>query len=152
MPIHQQIEQNFLNAFKNKTEAEVSTLRMLKSALVNRKIEKGVPKEEYLSDDEVIAVIKSEVKKHKDSILEYEKGSRQDLVDKEKTELNILEKYLPEQLSEEALLNVVREVITEIGVANPADFGKVIGLVMKKTAGAADGQAVSKIVKEELGK
>ncbi|MEK7653270.1 MAG: GatB/YqeY domain-containing protein [Patescibacteria group bacterium] len=152
MPIQQQIEQDFLSAFKNKAEAEVSALRMLKSALINRKIEKGVAKDENLGDEEVLAVLKSEVKKRKDSILEYEKGGRPDLADKEKAEVDLIGKYLPEELGEEALLEMVKEAITETGAANPADFGKVMGLAMKKAAGAADGQVVSRLVKEELSK
>jgi hypothetical protein len=150
--LQQQISQDFLTAYKAKRELEVSTLRMLKAALTNKLIEKKMAKEEILPDEEAIAVIKSEVKKRKDSAESYESGGRTDLADKEKSEISILEKYLPQQLSEDKVRELVTAVISEMGAIGSSDFGKAMGVVMAKSQGMADGQIVSKILKEELGK
>ena len=152
MSLALQINQDFLTAFKNKQDTTVSVLRMLKAALTNKEIEKKLPKGENLADDEVEAVIKSEIKKRKDSIEAYQQGQRADLIKKEEEELKILEKYLPEQMSEAEIKKIVLETINEIKPAGPADFGKVMGQVVKKTKNRADGQTVSRIVKEELNK
>lgn len=150
--LQQQINADFLKAYKEKKELEVSTLRMLKATLQNKLIEKKMGKEEVLSDEESIAVIKSEVKKRKDSVESYEAGGRADLADKEKLEISILEKYLPQQLSEDKVRELISGVISEMGEVKASDFGKVMGAVMAKSGGTADGQVVSKILKEELNK
>ena len=152
MSLALKINQDFLTAFKNKQATVVSVLRMLKAALTNKEIEKKMPKGQNLPDEEVVAVIKSEIKKRKDSIEAYGAGQRADLIEKEEAELKILEKYLPEQMSEEEIKKIVLETISEIKPAGPADFGKVMGQVVKKTKNQADGQIVSRIVKEELNK
>lgn len=149
--LQKKIGDDFLAAFKAKDEAVVSVLRMLKTSLSNRMIEKKMAKDETLDDSEVIAVIKSEVKKRKDSAESYVQGGRQDLADKETAEVAILEKYLPAQLSEDQVREQVRSLVQESGFG-PADFGKAMGAVMGKLGAAADGQVVSKILKEELGK
>ncbi len=150
--LQQQINADFLEAYKAKRELEISTLRMLKASIANKQIEKKMSKEETLSDEEAIIVIKSEVKKRKDSAESYESGGRADLAQKEKEEVVILEKYLPQQLSEEKVRELVKGVISEMGTVNPSEFGKVMGAVMAKSEGTADGQMVSKILKEELNK
>jgi len=152
MSLAQQINQDFLTAYKAKQDSIVSTLRMLKSALTNKEIEQKIPKEQGLTDDEVMAIIKTEIKKRKDSVLAYGQASRQDLVDQENQEIVILEKYLPEPMSEAQVQAVVLTVIAQTGAKSPADFGKVMGAVMTQTKNQADGQLVSKIVKAELGK
>ena len=121
---------------------------MVLSAVKNREIEKR----SELDEDEVVAVIASEVKKRKDSIEAFKQGHRDDLVQKEEKELAILERYLPKQLSEEPIREIVKKVISGIGATALADFGRVMGLVMLQIQGRADGQVVSKIVKEEMGK
>lgn len=150
--LQQQISQDFLDAYKNKQELEISTLRMIKSALINKLIEKKMAKDEMLSDEDAISVIKSEVKKRKDSVESYEAGGRTDLAEKEKEEIVILEKYLPQQLSDDQVRSLIVEVMQEVGASSPSEFGKVMGLVMSKSQGAADGQVVSRILKEELNK
>ncbi|OGY43745.1 MAG: hypothetical protein A3B89_02655 [Candidatus Buchananbacteria bacterium RIFCSPHIGHO2_02_FULL_40_13] len=152
MPLAKQINNDFLTAFKNKQDTTVSVLRLLKAALTNKEIEKKLPKGENLADDDILAVIKSEVKKRKDSIEAFKQGHRDDLVQKEEKELAILERYLPKQLSEEPIREIVKKVISGIGATALADFGRVMGLVMLQIQGRADGQVVSKIVKEEMGK
>lgn len=150
--LDRQINQAFLDAYKSKDEALVSTLRMLKSAVVNRKIEKSVPKEEELSDDEVIAVLKSELKKRTDSMETYRSGGREELAAKEEAEISVIKRFLPEQLSEEAVREIAVAVIAELGNLGPSGFGKIMSAIMAKTKGAADGATVSKVVKEELAK
>lgn len=147
MNLKEQIEKDFVAARKEKNELAVSTLGMLKAAVTNAEIAGG--RKEF-GDDDVLKVIVSEVKKHKDSIAEYEKGERVDLASKEKQELEILAKYLPAQISEEEIRKIAEEKVKEMGVVGPGDFGKVMGAVMKAAAGRAGGDAVSKVVKELL--
>ena len=140
------ISQDLNTALKARDEITVSILRFLLSKIHNAKIAKG----QDLSDDEVIAEITKETKRHKESIEAYEKAARDELVDKEKAELSILAKYLPKQLTEAEIGNIVEGVITEIGASGVGDMGKVMGAVMAKVKGQADGGLVSAIVKEKL--
>jgi len=148
--LQQDIAAKFLEAYKSKDEIRVSVLRLLKSALANKMIEKKMAKDAVLADEEVIAAIKSEVKKRQDSIESYKQGGREDLADKEAEEAKILSEFLPEQLSEEQVREIVKAAIAELG-AGAGDFGKVMGAAMAKTKGQSDGAVVSKLVKEELG-
>ena len=148
--LEKQISQAFLEAYKAKDELVISTLRMIKAAIANKKIEKLIAKDEEIADDEVLAVLKSEVKKRLDSIESYKAGNRNDLAEVERKELEVISKFLPEQLSEEAVRVAVKKVIAELGNPGMAGFGKIMGAVMAETKGAADGNVVSKIVKEEL--
>lgn len=149
MTLKEQIEKDFTEARKAKNELVVSILSMLRAAVLNAEIAGG--RKEF-KDDDVVKVINSEVKKHKDSIADYEKGGRVDLVSKEKAEMDILAKYLPAELPEEELKKIVEEKIGELGAVGPGDFGKVMGAVMKAAGGRAGGDAVSKMVKEFLEK
>jgi len=162
--LKEKIEKDFQKVLKERKEIEISTLRMLKAAIFNKEKEKRyklskekpelsgeeLEEESQLTDEEVIEVISSEVKKRKESILEFEKGKRQDLVEKETKEKEILEKYLPEQLSEEEIQKLAKEVIEKIGAKEIKDIGKVMAELMTKVKGKADGSLVSKIVKELL--
>ncbi len=148
MTLKEKIEQDFVAARKAKNEVVVSTLGMLKSAVTNAEIA-GMRKS--FTDEDVLKVIASEIKKHKDSIAEYEKGGRVDLASKEKAEMEVLAKYMPAELSEEELKRIVEEKIKELGAAGPGDFGKVMGASMKAAGGRASGDRVGKIVKEVLG-
>jgi len=158
------IQKDLKEALKKKDEIIVSVLRMLLAAILNKekekryKIAKAEPElieeelieKSQLTDEEVIEVISSEVKKRKESILEFEKGERQDLVEKEKKEIEVLNKYLPEQLSEEDIKKLAKEAIEKIGATEPKDVGKVMQELMPQVKGKADGATVSKIVKELL--
>ena len=148
--LEQQVGQAFLEAYKAKDEKTVGTLRMIKAAILNKKIEKKMAKEDLLPDDDVIAVLKSEVKKRLDSVESYKAGNRADLAEIEQGEVEVISKFLPEQLSEDKVRELVKEVLAEAGNPGPSDFGKIMGLVVAKAKGAADGSVVSKIVKEEL--
>lgn len=147
--LRERIENDLKQAQKERNEAVVSTLRMLNAAIKNAEI---AAMRRKFEDKDIIAVIRQEVKKHKDSIEEYKKGGREDLVKKEEQELEILMKYLPPELSEEELKKIVEEKIKELGVTSLTDFGKVMGAVMRVVAGRAGGDVVSRVVKELLEK
>jgi uncharacterized protein YqeY len=148
MSLYNQINEDLKSAMKAKDELALSVLRMLISSIKNKKIE--LKKQEDLSDDEIIAVLKSEVKKRRDSIESYQAGGRDDLVQKEQAEIDFIQKYLPEEMSEEQVVEIVQSVIDEIKPAGPQDFGKVMGAVMGKLKGQADGAVVQRVVKEKM--
>lgn len=143
--LFEQIENDFKVAFKNKDEVAKASLSNLKAALKNVEIEK----KSKLEDSDVLAVIAKKVKQHKDSITEFVKGNRTDLVETETRQMEVLQKYLPKQMDESEVRGLVQSVIKETS-AQPSDFGKVMKLVLAKANGQTDGSVVSKIVKEEL--
>jgi len=147
MPIIDSIRADLKQAMLDRDKLRTSTLRLVLSAAKNKEIEKGEP----LSDEEMIAVLSSETKKRRESVEEYKKGNREDLAEKEAAEIEILKKYLPEQLSEEEIQKLVKEAIAQTGAAGPKDMGKVMQALMPKVKGRADGRAVSEIVKNLLG-
>jgi len=127
-------------------------LSLLQSAIKNKELQKRAKsgKAEELNDEEVMEAIASEAKKRKESIEVYEKGGREALAQKERDELNILMQYMPEQMSEDEIREEAKKAIAEIGAKDIKEMGKVLGALMPKLKGRADGQTVSKIVKEEL--
>ncbi|MBU2545149.1 GatB/YqeY domain-containing protein [Patescibacteria group bacterium] len=139
-------------AIKGNDEIARSTLRMLLAVMINKEKEKNYKEDRSLTEEERIDIIFSEAKKRREAIIEYEKGNRQDLADKEKAELEVLQKYLPEQLSEEEVKDLVIQAVKETGAETMQDIGKVMGSLMPKVKGKADGSLVSKIVKELLNK
>jgi uncharacterized protein YqeY len=149
--LHQQIEAELKSALKSGEKEKTGVLRFLISAIKNHQIEIKAKGEEYLKDEDVIAVIRRQVKQRKDSIAEYEKGGRQELADKEKAEMAILENYLPAQAGEEKIREIVKAKITELGITDKSGFGKLMGAAMAELKGQADGDAVKKAVEEELG-
>lgn len=145
----EKIQSDLKEALKAKDEVEISTLRFLLSSIHNREIELRVEKK-TLTDEEVIKVIQRQVKERKESIEAFKKGKREDLVRKEQKELQILSNYLPQQISEKEMKKMVEDVIKEIGATGPSDFGKVMGAVMLRARGRAEGEVVARIVKEFL--
>lgn len=152
MTFKEKIQQDIVSAMKAKEELRLSVLRMLISAVKNRELEKRskTGKEETLTDEEVVATIRSEVKKRKDAAGEFTKGSRADLAKKELAELKILEVYLPAEMSDGALGEIVKEVISSFDVPTARDFGKIMGEAMKRVKGQASGDRVSAFVKKFL--
>ena len=140
------IRADLKSAMIAKDETRVSTLRLLISELTYAK----VGKEGGLPDDAVISVIQKEVKKRKESIESFEKGGRPELAEKEQAELEVLQKYLPEQISDEELTKVVEDSITKLGASTMADMGKVIGVVMGQVGARAEGARVSLLVRSKL--
>lgn len=147
--LFQKIQENLKQAQKAKKEQEVSVLRMLISEINNEAIAKK-KKEQGLSDEEIMEVIAKSVRARKDSIEAYKKGKREDLVKKEEQELAILQKYLPKQLSESEIGDLVEKTIKETGASSLADIGKVMGKVMVQVKGRAEGKLVSDVVKKKL--
>ncbi|MEI4800243.1 GatB/YqeY domain-containing protein [Bacillus sp. NPDC077411] len=133
-------------AMKNKEKNKLTVIRMVKAALQNEEIKLQNP----LTEEEELTVLTREVKQYKDSLLEFEKAGREDLVDKLKSEIQILETYLPEQLTEEELLAVIQQSISEVGAASKADMGKVMSAVLPKVKGKADGSQVNRLVSQLL--
>jgi hypothetical protein len=151
MSLHQKISDNLKEAMKAGQEFEVGVFRFLLASLHNKEIEKkGKGLEPTLSDDEVIEVLIKEAKKRKESIEAYTKGARSDLAEKEKKELEIIKKYLPEQLGEEEIEKIVKAAIEKTGVKEVKDFGKVMAEAMKELKGKADASVVNEIIKKRL--
>lgn len=144
-----QIKIDLKEAMQAKDTLRLSVLRMLISAIRNKEISLRKGEDVVLSDEQVLEVLASEVKKRKDSIQSYQEGGRKDLADTEKSEIEIIAKYLPAQMSEIELEKIVEEVISSLGEG--ANFGAVMGAVMAKVKGKTEGNAVSAMVKKKLG-
>ena len=121
-------------AMKNKQKEKLTVIRMVKAALQNE----GIKLQHTLTEEEEITVLAREVKQYKDSLLEFKKAGREDLVNKLQSEIQILSAYLPEQLTEEELVDVIKQVISEVGATSKADMGKVMTAVMPKVKGKTD--------------
>ena len=147
MSLVEQLSKSIAEAMKARDQARLSPLRMLKAALMNREVERARP----LTEAEELQVVAGLVKQRKESIDQFSKGGRQDLVEKETAELAILETYLPPALAVDDLERIVVEVIAETGAASPKDMGKVMKGVMARLAGATvDGKAVNELVRKRL--
>jgi uncharacterized protein YqeY len=135
------------DAMRNKDKDKLSVIRMVKASIQNDAIK--LMKQE-LTEDEHLTVLTRELKQRKDSLQEFEKAGRDDLVEKLKTEISILHAYLPEQLSEEELVTIIKQTISDVNASSKADMGKVMGAVLPKVKGKADGGLVSKLVQQLL--
>ncbi|MDD4409562.1 MAG: GatB/YqeY domain-containing protein [Candidatus Pacebacteria bacterium] len=163
--ISEQIKQDLIAGQKEKNEVAVSCLRMLRSAIMNKEIEKRVKLLEVnpnlteedlavqakLTDEEIMEVVSSEVKKRRDSVVGFEAGGRGDLAEREKMEIDVLKKYMPVELTEEEIKAMVSDVIQKTGVASIKEIGLVMKEIVPLTKGRADGNLVGKIVRESLG-
>ncbi|CUA79941.1 GatB/YqeY domain-containing protein [Anoxybacillus suryakundensis] len=147
MSLLERLNNDMKQAMKNKEKDKLSVIRMVKSALQNEAIKLG----KTLTEDEELTVLSRELKQRKDSLQEFEKAGRTDLVDKVKEEIAVLELYMPKQLGEEELVQIVKETIAEVGASSKADMGKVMGAIMPKVKGKADGSLVNKLVQQHLG-
>lgn len=147
----QQLQEQLKQSMLAKDTEKTSVLRMLISAITYYEIQKGGAGY-TATDEDILSVIQKEAKQRKDSITEYEKAGRQDLVDKEQKELALLQAYLPAQMSEDDINKLVDNAISQIGATTVQDLGKVMGILVPQTKGKADGAIVSKIVREKLQK
>lgn len=145
--LEEKIFNDYKQAMKDKDAIRSSTLSFLRAELANLLIEK---RKKNLDDTEVIGIIKKQIKQHQDSIEQFKKGNRQDLVDKETRELEILKSYLPQELSAEEVKKIIEEAVKEAQATSPKDMGKVMKLVLARIAGRADGKLVSDMVKARL--
>lgn len=148
--LKEKIQDDLTSAMIEKSEEKLSTIRMLKSAIQYFEIQKGGAGYSA-TDEDVIEVVGREIKKRKESIELYEKGGRQELADKEKRELETLQKYLPEQLTEEVIKKLVDDAISQTGASSIQEMSKVMGFLAPQIKGKADGGLVSSIVKSKLG-
>jgi uncharacterized protein YqeY len=146
--IAQKIQEDLKTAVKAQDKPRVSTLRMVLNALKNAELEER----EELSDEKELAVIASYARRIKESIEEFRKAAREDLIAKENAELAIVLSYLPEQMSDDDVRREAARVIADIGAATPRDMGRVMGEMMKRFKGKVDGTAVNRIVSDLLGK
>lgn len=150
MSLHTDIKEGIKEAMKAKDQTRLMTLRGLASELTNEAVRTGKKPDVELDDEEVMNVIQKQVKQRRDSIEQFTKGGRDDLAESEKAELVILETFLPEQMSEDEIRSVVEETIKETGVTNKTEIGKLMGALMPKVKGKADGRLVAEIVTEKL--
>lgn len=142
----ERLNQAFKEALKSRQEVTLSTLRMLRTAIRNKEVELR----HKLTDEEIQAVIGTQVKQRREAMAEYTKAGRPDLARKEEEELNVLLSFLPPQLSPEELEQEVTRIIAEVGAVGPKDLGKVMKTAMARFAGRADGKVVQEIVKRKL--
>lgn len=147
MSLKEQLQQDLMTAMKTKDEASLSAIRLLKTAIM--KVETA-GEQKTATDEEIIQLVGKEIKQRKDSIEQFEKGGRPELAEKEKAELKVLEKYLPPQLGEDEIKAIIKEAMAATGASSKADIGKLMGAIMPKTKGKADGGLVNRLVQEML--
>ncbi|CAN7316019.1 MULTISPECIES: GatB/YqeY domain-containing protein [Rossellomorea] len=147
MSLLNRLNDDMKQAMKNKEKEKLSVIRMLKASLQNEAIKHG---KQELSEDEELTVLSREVKQRKDSLQEFQNAGREDLVEKIQTELTYVEIYMPKQLSEEEVSAIVEQTVAEVGATSKADMGKVMGAIMPKLKGKADGALVNKLVLQHL--
>ncbi|MGX5377480.1 GatB/YqeY domain-containing protein [Ligilactobacillus sp. LYQ135] len=146
MSLSDSLQKDMIAAMKAKDKEKLGTIRMLKAAVANAKINAG----HDLSSEEEISVLSRELKQRKDSLEEFKKAGREDSAKKIEKEIEVVESYLPKQLSEDEVKDIVQETIKEVGATSKADFGKVMGAIMPKLKGKADGKLVNETVKSLL--
>ncbi|GAA6113085.1 MAG: GatB/YqeY domain-containing protein [Apilactobacillus sp.] len=146
MSIANNLTEDLKTAMKEHNKVSLNVIRSLKTALTNEKVSVG----HDLTDEEELTVITREVKQVKESIAEFKNGGRDDLVAEQEQQLEVLSKYAPEQMSKEEIDKVVEETINEVGASAMSDFGKVMGAIMPKVKGKADGNEVNQSVKAHL--
>jgi uncharacterized protein YqeY len=146
MSLKERITEDMKTAMRAKDSERLGTIRLLQSAMKQKEVDERIE----LDDAAIVAIVDKMIKQRKDSIAAFEQAARQDLVDKEKTELAVLSAYLPERLSAQELTAAVQAIVTELGASGPGDMGKVMGAVKTRLAGKADMGAVSAAVKAAL--
>jgi uncharacterized protein YqeY len=146
MDLKERLTGDCRQAMKDGDKLKVSTIRLILSEIKNAEIAKRAE----LDEDELLSVVSREARKRRESIEEFGKGGRQDLVDKEESELEMIESYMPEQLSEDEVRRTVEQTIADVGATSASDLGKVMGALMPRLKGKADGKKVNQMVRELL--
>src|SRR5690606_37569162 len=147
MSLLERLNNDMKTAMKNKEKDKLSVIRMVKAAIQNEGIKQTTGE---LSEEAELTVLTRELKQRKDSLREFSNAGREDLVNKIQTEIEILEVYLPKQLSEEELVEIVKQTVQEVNASSKADMGKVMAAIMPKVKGKADGGLVNKLVQLQL--
>jgi uncharacterized protein YqeY len=146
MSLQDRLVEDIKDAMRQKDELRRTTLRMIRSAIQYEEIAKREP----LDDIGVVDILSRMVRQHQESITEFQRGNRPDMVEREEAELEIVRNYLPEQLSGDEIAELARKIIADVGAAGPGDMGKVMGQLMPHVRGKADGGEVSRVVTELL--
>jgi len=146
--IKQRIQEDIKAAMRDKDKARLGTLRMITAAIKQKEVDERVE----LDDTRVLAILDRLARQHRESILQYEQAGRSDLVDKEKSELAVVQEYLPEQLAEEEVVRLIQSAISETGATSMKDMGKVMGLLKPRIQGRTDMARAGELVKTRLGK
>ncbi|AKO94189.1 MULTISPECIES: GatB/YqeY domain-containing protein [Priestia] len=146
MSLLDRLNDDMKQAMRDKDKQKLSVIRMTKAALQNESINSGSP----LTEDDELTILSREVKQRKESLHEFEQAGRGDLVEKINHELAILKQYMPEQLTEEEVAEIVKKAIADVQASSKSDMGKVMSAVMPKVKGKADGSLVNKLVREHL--
>lgn len=148
--IKDRISEDLKSAMRARDEVRLRTLRSLRAALLEREIAERKGGEAELSDEQALTVFQKQAKQRRDSIEQYVNAGREDLAESERLELAIIEEYLPEQLEDEEIRDEIRKVLAEVGASSIADIGKVMGPVMQRLKGRADGKRIQMIARELL--
>lgn len=147
MSLLERLNNDMKQAMKNKEKDKLSVIRMIKATLQNEAIKLG---KQELSEEEELTVLSREMKQRKDSLHEFDKAGRSDLVEKLQQEITVVEIYMPKQLSEEEIADIVKQAIVAVDATSKADMGKVMSAIMPKVKGKADGSLVNKLVQQHL--
>ncbi|MDQ8736713.1 MULTISPECIES: GatB/YqeY domain-containing protein [Paenibacillus] len=146
MNLSERLTDDMKQAMKNQDKFKLSVIRMMRASVKNLEIDLKRP----LDDNEVLDILSREIKQRKDSLQEFKKASRDDLVAGLEVEIEIISQYLPEQLTEEEIQEIVTQTIHELGASSKADMGKVMSALLPKTKGRADGKLVNQLVQQHL--
>lgn len=147
MSLLERLNNDMKQAMKNKEKDKLSVIRMIKATMQNEAIKLG---KQELSEEEELTVLSREMKQRKDSLHEFDKAGRSDLVEKLQQEISVVEIYMPKQLSEEEIADIVKQAIVDVDATSKADMGKVMSAIMPKVKGKADGSLVNKLVQQHL--
>lgn len=150
MSLKEIINEDIKTAMKAKDKIRLETVRSIKKVLLEKEVELRGEGKETLTPEDEIAVLLQQAKQRKDAIAQYLNAGREDLAEKEKAELTIIETYLPEQISDDKLEEIINNIIAQVGATSTKDLGKVMGVAMKELKGKADGKKIQELVKSKL--
>ena len=146
MSLKERLQEDLKSSMKNKDTVRKSVITLIRAAIKQYEVDNRIE----LSEEDVIDIISKQLKQRNDSLVEFEKANREDLIEEAKSEIQVLEAYLPQQLSETELEKIVVDVISEVGATSMKDMGKIMTIIKPKTAGRADGRKINELVKKNL--
>ena len=146
MSLKEKLQEDLKSSMKNKDTVKKSVITLIRAGIKQYEVDNRTE----LDDDGIITIISKQLKQRNDSLVEFEKAGRDDLIEETKSEIQVLEEYLPQQLSEEELEQIVIETIAEVGATSMKDMGKIMSTIKPKTAGRADGRKINELVKKNL--